>query len=556
MSRRPKEKHTTMRERVAGAIDSAIGVLSPAREFERARFRSATQTVREFSNRTSYRGASRERGAGHWVSSRKSADGDLLPELNSLRDHSRDLIRNTPIGSGVVETILANEIRDGIAPRSAIDPKAVGISPDEAKELQRLINLGFKTWAPHADIGGRMHFFDMQGLIERAIIADGDTLVVKRFKARRQSPFSLAYGIVESDRLATPSKRLASEIFPKLGDEIRSGVELGKDGEPIAYWIAKRHPHERGVHRLDQAFQRIPAYDRDGRKLVYHLYKLKRPGQTRGIPLLAPVIQFFQHIDEYMESELMAARVAACFSLFIKKNGDLGAIAAANAPDVDAVGNRLETLNPGTIEYLNEGEEPFAFEPNRPGSNFETFVETCVNFIGAGLGYPPQLIMSNWKGMNMAQMRGAMVQAGYMITASQKFLEREFCQPVFTDLVEEMALREDISVRNFDALKPEYARAVWMAPRREAIDPVKEAQAARIGIAGGFNTATEELARKGQTFEDHVRIVGDERALLEEAGLPMPEDDGADPASITKDAQVQNALEDAVDDAVEELTSA
>ena len=424
-------------------------------------------------------------------------------------------------------------------PRSNIDHELAGISETAAEALEARLNRGFRLWSPHADVGGRFSFGRSQDLIKRSQLTNGDVLVVRRAKARRQSPFLLALDIVESDRLSTPRALQRGESV--RDKEILNGVELDADGAAVAYWIQKEHPGDTGVigRRLKKKgeWSRVPAFDSRGRWLVRHLYFVKRPGQTRGEPFFAPVIDMFQQLDDYMDAELVAARVAACFSAFITKNTDSFANADATADaELDADDQTVEALAPGQVEYLNAGEEVTFGNPNRPGDAFDTFINAALHFIGAGLGYPSQVLTNNFENMNFSQMRGAMVQAGYMYTSGQDFTIEGYCQPVWDELVQEMVDQGDVVLPGFDRTPDAYTRARWSRPGREAIDSLKEAQGDAVGIQNRTTSMSDVLSRAGKTFEEHIAELVSEDKALDSAGLSVGE--GTKRASaITKQSQ-------------------
>ena len=525
--------------RLGRATDRLVEVVSPGMALRRAQQRVALQIIL---NRTSYRGASRGRGIDHWNTRGGSADSDLLNEHATLRARSRDLVRNHPIAAGAIESICANEVRSGMRPRSNIDHELAGIGEEEAEVLEARLNRGFRLWSPHADVGGRFSFGRSQDLLKRSQLTNGDVLVVRRAKERRQSPFLLALDIVESDRLSTPRRLQGGESV--RDKEILNGVELGADGEAVAYWIQNEHPGDTGVigrrrrkggHKGE--WSRVPAYDSSGRWLVRHLYFLKRPGQTRGEPFFAPVIDLFQQLDDYMDAELVAARVAACFSAFITKNTDGFLNADANADaELDADDQTVEALAPGIVEYLNPGEEVSFGNPNRPSGAFDTFINAALHFIGAGLGYPPQVLTNNFENMNFSQMRGAIVQAGYMFTSGQDFMIEGYCQPVWDELVDEMVDQGDVVLPGFERTPDAYTRARWSRPGREAIDSLKEAQGDAVGIQNKTTSMSDVLSRAGKTFEEHIAELTSEGKALEAAGLRAGE--GTKRASqVTKQAQ-------------------
>ena len=67
----------------------------------------------------------------------------------------------------------------------------------------------------------------------------------------------------------------------------------------------------------------VPAYGaQTGRRNAIHLFERRRPGQSRGVPYLAPVIETLKQLDRYTEAEIAAAVVAGLFAVFVKSEGD------------------------------------------------------------------------------------------------------------------------------------------------------------------------------------------------------------------------------------------
>ena len=51
---------------------------------------------------------------------------------------------------------------------------------------------------------------------------------------------------------------------------------------------------------------------------MIHLFKTLRPGQSRGVPYLAPVIEPLKQLGRYTEAEIMAAVISGMFTVFVK----------------------------------------------------------------------------------------------------------------------------------------------------------------------------------------------------------------------------------------------
>ena len=59
------------------------------------------------------------------------------------------------------------------------------------------------------------------------------------------------------------------------------------------------------------------AFSPSGRRNVLHLYRKKRPGQTRGVPYLSGIIEIVKQLGEYTQAEVDAAVNAAFYTVFV-----------------------------------------------------------------------------------------------------------------------------------------------------------------------------------------------------------------------------------------------
>ena len=108
------------------------------------------------------------------------------------------------------------------------------------------------------------------------------------------------------------------------------------------------------------------------------------------------------------EAELVAARIAACFSIFITSEAsmDLG-----TGYDRNVQGQYLESLEPGMIRHLLPGESITSFNPQRPAATFEPFVERILRAISAALGLPYELVAKDFSKTNYSSARAALLEA-------------------------------------------------------------------------------------------------------------------------------------------------
>lgn len=498
-------------DRLSDGLDSVISFFSPRTGFKRRMFRQAIKVSDSFA---SYKGASRDRLRSSWIPGGGSADEDLLPELKDIRERSRDLNRNDAHATGITSTMTTNVVGSGIRPQSRIDKEFLGISDAQSSQFQKDAERVWRKWVPHADAGSRMDFYEIQQLIDRQILENGEAIIMPLMLDDPERPYSLALQVIESDRLDTPTGM--------SGDRsVRSGVRIGEKGEPVLYYIQKTHPGDlRYSKQAERVFTEIPAKNEFGRKNIFHLYYVQRSGQTRGVPFFAPVLNYFKDLGEYAEAELVAARIAACFSLFITSEASMD-VSAGGGYERNSAGQLIESLEPGMIKHLMPGESITSFNPQRPGASFEPFVDRILKAISAALGLPYELVAKDFSKTNYSSARAALLEARRYFKMRQEWLARKLCQPVWEMVLEEAYLRREISAATFYENKRYWSNASWIAPGWEWVDPLKEAQAAEVGLKNGIVTYSDIFAQEGKDWEEGFEQRKREQDKIKELGLEI-----------------------------------
>jgi len=482
-------------ERIGRGIDSLVGVFNPKAGLARFQVRAAKEML---SKSFPFRGAQKNRHNKDWVTSSGSADEDMLYSLTDLRERSRDLVRNDTHAAGIVLTMKTNVVGVGMKPQSSVDSKYVGMTNDQTEEFETVAEQAFARWVPFADTQGRIDFYEMQDLIEGQILINGEVIIIEnRIPDDPNRPYALSYEVIEADRLETPPAYLSDK-------DVRQGVRLGTRGEPIGYYISRYHPGD--THFKDRSVEQFTYYPifnlSTGRRQVYHLYEVERPGQSQGLPILTPAIEYFQHKAKYMEAELVAARVAACLVGVIKKENAYES--ALNRTTADSQGNRLEKMSPGKFEYLNTGEDLQVINPNRPNSAFDPFLKTVLRSISTSIGLPYEIVAKDFSSSNYSTMRSALIEARRYFLKRQDWHQRKFLQPVWCALMEEAFLKRELGDIDFYEKKTFWTAARWVAQGWPWVDPKKEVEASALAIEKGLSTASREAAHQGRDFYEMV----------------------------------------------------
>ncbi len=136
-------------------IDRAVGYFAPVFGARRMQARAAMAL-------SGYIGARWDRRATkEWYVPSGTADDTLLPDSQTLRDRSRDLIRNTPLATGAVNTVVQNVVGGGLLLQARPEWEALGMSEDQADEWKAGVEREFRLWAEgtECDITRTQNFY-------------------------------------------------------------------------------------------------------------------------------------------------------------------------------------------------------------------------------------------------------------------------------------------------------------------------------------------------------------------------------------------------------------
>ena len=537
----------TKRRGAATGFERALALFWPGLATRRVRARYQFEAMTG-----GYKGARRDRRATKtWKPGGGSADADLLPNLAELRERSRDLARNAPLAAGALGAATTNVIGTGLHPQARIDRELLGLDEDAADQWERRADAEFRFWAESAecDITRGSTFYGLQSMAFRSRLESGDLFFAKRFLERPGDRFGLKLQAIEADRVSTPRGQVDDRLLPN-GNTISGGVERDQDGAPVAYYIVDRHPGN--LSGQPNVWQKVPVFASSGRRVILHLFKPTRPGQARGVPYLAPVMEALKELDQYTEAERSAAVVAALFTVFVKtETGEK----LAPATPADETGGAADDpdykLGRGAILELKKNQNIETANPGRPNDSFEKFVSAVMQQIASALEQPLEIILKQFQSSYSAS-RAALLEAWKFYRAERQwFAGPVFCQDIYDHVITEAVARGYLEAPGFldDMLmRRAWLRADWIGPAPGQIDPVKEAVAAEKLIEMGVSTLAEQTAAiTGGDWETKHRQRAKEKRMriadgLEDAAptpapalaapagpaLPPPDDDDDD----------------------------
>jgi len=501
-------------------IDKAVRFVAPVHAAKRFRARAFMAYA------GAYAGASySRRPTKQWVTTRGDADSDIIDDLPTLRERSRDLCRNAPIAIGAVSTALTNTIGTGLKLQSRIDREYLRITDEQADAWESSVEREFRLWAEsvECDAARSLTFALIQELAFRQVLENGDVFALTPRFRRGKWPYMLKLQLVEADRVCNENNAANK-------DGLIEGIEKNDNGEATAYHILQQHPGSDWVTKKMFRWVKVPAYGTaTGLRNVIHLYRMIRPGQSRGVPYLAPVIEPLKQLDRYTEAELMAAVLASMFTVFIEtESGDtdfdvsgMGEETGAETSDTDM------KLASGAIVGLAKGQKIQTANPGRPNTAFDPFVTAILQQIGAALEIPYEIIVRHFSASYSAS-RAALLEAWRFFRGRRAWMAANFCQPVYEIFLYEAVAAGRIAAPGYFAdpmIRKAYQGSLWVGDAPGYIDPAKDITAAKERMDAGVSTLDEETTLiTGGDMEQNIPRIRKERKLLKEIGLWIPKE--------------------------------
>ncbi|MBL4761164.1 MAG: phage portal protein [Gammaproteobacteria bacterium] len=470
------------------AIDRVVSYFNPVRGQERLRARASMALV------GGYLGGKKSRKPlSSWYTRSADADTDILPDLETLRERSRDAVRNSPLATAAINTKVTNIIGTGLKLRSVIDRDYLKLSDEKAEELQNNIEREWRLFTKYCDLERQSSFVELQSLIFRAVLESGDLLVSTPRVKRPETPYNTKLQLIEADRVCNKD---GAPDKPGLS----GGVERARSGAPIRYHILKSHPGN--IHSGAREWSTLDAFGSDGMRRVLHPHNKLRPGQSRGVPDLAPVIEAIKQLSDYTEQEIHAAVVSGLFTVFVETEGgdSLGGTVEEGAD-----GEQEIKLGSGSIVGLAQGEKITSVNPGRPNTAFDGFIVSVTRVVGAAIELPHELLLKHFTSSYSAA-RAALLEAWKFFDSRRKWFAEQLCQPIFEIFMVEAVGLGRIKAPGFlkgdPAVRMAYCKAEWIGPARGHIQPLQEAKAEVELINNNVKTLSRVIAETtGEDFD-------------------------------------------------------
>lgn len=519
------------------AIERALSHVMPgvAQRLHKSRMRFEMQAVMG-RGIGGYVGARRDRAAtADWNPGGGSPNADILPDLAALRERSRDQMRNAPVALGALNSDCLHVVGTGLSYTPAIDYKVLGITEERAQEWSADTKTRFKFWAesPDCDVRRQLDFYAQTDVGYRSWEESGDCFVLTPIMLR-DGEETLCLQLIEGDRVCNPLGKTNS-------DTLMEGVELATaTGEPIAVHIAKYHPGD--FNGKANEWTRVAVRGETGRRNVLHLFDTLRPGQVRGVPWIAPIIEPLKQLGKWSDAELNAAVVSSLWVVFMEMDPDAFDDLFDEDSQTRIINNAQKwsgKMESGKAVNLLPGEKAEMKSPGRPNPQFDPFFQAMCAQLGMALGLPKEVMLMHFQSSYTAA-RAAFMMAWRRWSSRRDKVAKMFCQPVFELwLANEVRLGRIACPGFFSSkfIRAAWCAAIWTGDGPGSVDPVKEVTAAKMRVELGISTLqAESVLHDGVEWEakqqQRAKEVARQRAdgTLPEPAAPAAPSDTQDPS--------------------------
>lgn len=505
-------------------VDKVVSYFSPQHGLARLRHRASLQFLESGGYVTS---SSTKRSMRGWNSYSGNSDEDILPKLGTMRKDSRDLSMNTPLAVAPLVREVTNVVGWGLEFQSRIDREFLNLNDEVANAWERNVEREFRFWSSskNCDASRTLTFNEIQAMCLYNTSLSGDVFVLLPYIKRAGSIYSLSLQVVEADMVSNPATLMET-------NQLSGGIEVDQHGAPIRYYVQKPSMSSFQLgYSVADSWVSIEAYGtRSGRPNILHLYHKLRPGQRRGVPILAPVIETLKQMSRLSEAELAASVINSFFTVFIKTNPVTGGLQEGFIPEdkvtdssTNPTDEKLYEMGSGNIiELGNDGQDISLADPKRPNDAFEPFMLAMMKQVGAALEIPFEQLILHFSSSYSAA-RAALLEAWKFYRTRRRWLGVQLCTPVYQEFLAEAVALGRIAAPGFfsdPAIRAAWSGAMWVGPGQGQIDPLKETKASAMRIRSRLSDhETEYAAIHGEDWEKSMSRLGREKKFLEEKGI-------------------------------------
>lgn len=386
-----------------------------------------------------------------------------------------------------------NGYADGIAQTYSTD--MVGIGPNlrmqtNSQGFNQLVEFNWQLWCKAVQFRRKLW------CMAHAKHGDGEALGVIRINKRLKNPIPLDVVLYETEQCQTP-------FLPFFEPGRIDGIQFDEFGNPIFYDLLHHHPGMANGMPYDMTPEQVPA-DR-----VLHWFKMRRPGQHRGVPECASTLNLGAVFRRGRNAQVSTWEKIASWTLFLKTMFEPETAQSVTPMSALDINHNMMTALPNTVE-------PYQLKAEHPGPTYESYHKTLLSEQAR-----PKCMSYNKAACDSSGSNYASGRLDFLPYYASLDVDREDCNDLVLDPLFDVWF--DLAIATFGWLggNPEAvgagARAhVWDWPKHPVPDLNSEAEANLTKLESGQTFLHLIYADDGRDFDDEVAKAAETFGVPEE----------------------------------------
>jgi len=441
-------------------------------------------------------GAKGNRLLSNWILSEVSIDRKLYSDLKGLRARARNLVHESPMMARYVNVMRSNIIGStGIK----LQMKIMDLNKIPDMMANDIVERNWEKWGRTCGTKGESW---IQNLL---LSVDSYSIDGEIFCRHFIHEGNVALECIDANRVDT----LLNKAKDSQGPEIRMGIELDEYGKPTGYWLKQKVTDYRiPWEQIRGNYIRIPAEE------MTHIFFPTEPGQTRGYPPIAPVMNTIHQLNGLNEATLVSARAVASQMAFLEKPPGGGKWTGK-----DDDGNPEIKIEPLALPVLPAGWKVQAWNPKGP-EIYEPFARAMKLEVAVGCGISYPAISGDLSAVNFSSIRAGNMQDQEYFKTIQRIIIDRLVYPIFEKWLKVNLINGNLKPLPFTKYN-KFNSPVWSCKRWPYVNPTDEASARQTELQMGIKSRTQMIEESGGDVEDVFRQLQQEQQLAQQLQIKI-----------------------------------
>lgn len=384
---------------------------------------------------------------------------------------SRYEVANNGYADGIASTYSTDLI--GTGPQLRMQTNSVGFNS--------LVEREWFLWTKA--IGFRRKLWCMA----HAKHTDGEGFGVLRRNAKIKHALKLDWVLYEAEQCQ-------SQFQLPMAGKI-DGIEFDEFGNPTFYEFLRYHPG--GLNSYGN-YLGVPP-DRVPAAFVTHWYRMRRPGQHRGVPEITSTLNTGAAARRFREATLAAAETAADFAVLLKTQFEPDSEEMQYASDFST-----QEITKRMMTALPVGYEPSQMKAEHPNASYAEFTKSLINEQARPKSMPYNKAACDSSSYNYASGR-----LDHQTYYGHLDVDRADCNDLVLDTMfdawfDAAILRFGWLGGNPEAVGPGARFHEWDWPKHRVADIQSEAGANKTKLATGEESLHSIYTATGRDYADEV----------------------------------------------------